>query len=79
MRRFIHFLARPISTSSFDHRLGQCTCYAVSLLVLILGILKLSWLGLDEAQLFLGLLMVLTLAMLAIVMGTLIAPRKTAE
>jgi hypothetical protein len=79
MRRFIRFFVRPISTASFDHRLGQFACYAVSLMVLVLGFLKVSRLGLDEAHLFFGVLMVLILAMLAIIIGTLIAPRAKPE
>ena len=71
MRHVFRFLLHPISTARFDNRLSQFLCYAGSLMVLVLGILKLSRLELDEAHLFLGVLLVLTVTMLGVIGGSL--------
>lgn len=78
MRNAVRFLMRPISTNRFDGRLAQFSCYAGSLMVLVLGILKLCRLGLDEAHLFFGLLLVLCLTLLGVIAGTLAAPTDKA-
>ena len=72
----LKFLTRPIGTKQFDARFAQMACYVVALLVLMLGILKLCRLGLDETHLFFGLLLVLCLAMLCVIGGTLAGPSE---
>ena len=74
MRNAVRFLMRPISSCRFDDRLAQISCYAGSLLVLVLGMLKLCRLGLDEAHLFFGVVLVLCLTVLLIICGTLTSP-----
>lgn len=76
MRKAFESLTRPIGTKGFDVRFAQVACYAGSLLVLMLGILKLCRLGLDEAHLFFGLLLVLCLANLGVILGTLTGPSE---
>jgi hypothetical protein len=76
MRNAARFLMRPVSTKRFDDRLAQFSCYFSALMVLVLGILKLSGLGLDETRLFFGLLLVLCLTMLLIIAGTLAGPSE---
>jgi hypothetical protein len=78
MRNAIRFMTRLISTCRFDDRLAQITSYVVALLVLVLGMLKLCQLGLDQAQLFFGVLLVLCLTMLCIVVGTVAGPTNKA-
>ena len=58
MAKLLQILTRSISSRRFDDRFAQIACYAGSLFVLVLGILKLCRLGLDEAHLFPGLLLV---------------------
>jgi hypothetical protein len=79
MRKLLHMLRRPISSGRFDDRFAQVACYVGSLLVLVLGILKLCRLGLDEAHLFLGLLLVLCLTTLGVIGGSLVGPAEKAE
>jgi hypothetical protein len=67
-----------MSTERFDGQLAQFLCYAGSLLVLVLGMLKLCRLGLDEAHLFFGVLLVLCLTFLGIIGGTLAGPTEKA-
>jgi uncharacterized membrane protein len=67
---------RRLSTDRFDNRLAQIVCYVVAIGILILGILKLCRLGLDEAHLFFGLLLVLCLSVLCIIAGTITGPSE---
>src|SRR3954454_6226849 len=78
MRKSLEFLTRPIGTRRLDDRVAQMACYAGSLLVLVLGVLKLCRLGLDETHLFLGLLLVLSLTILGVIGGTLVGPSEKA-
>ncbi len=78
MRHAMRFLIRPLSTTRFDERLCQLLCYAGALVVAAFGFLAVARLGLDDAHLFLGLLLVLVVAMLGIVIGTLAGPSKKA-
>jgi hypothetical protein len=52
------------------------TCYVVSLLVLVLGMLKLCRLGLDETHLFMGVLLVLCLTILCVIAGAIMEPSE---
>jgi hypothetical protein len=79
MRKLLNILIKPIGSARCDDRFAQVACYVGSLLVLVLGILKLCRLGLDEAHLFLGLLLVLCLTMLGVIGGTLVGPPEKAE
>ena len=78
MRNVVRFFMRPISTNRFDGRFAQLSSYAASLMVLVLGMLKLCRLGLDETHLFFGVLLVLCLTMLFVIGGTLAGPTEKA-
>jgi hypothetical protein len=78
MRSSLRFLMRPLSTARFDDRLTQTLCYAASLTILVLGGLKLSRLGLDEAHLFLGALQVFALTILGAIAGTMASRSRKA-
>ncbi|HEX3358585.1 MAG TPA: hypothetical protein VHS31_16540 [Tepidisphaeraceae bacterium] len=67
---------RSITTDRFDQRFAQMTCYVVSLLVLVLGMLKLCRLGLDETHLFMGVLLVLCLTILCVIAGAIMEPSE---
>lgn len=65
-------LSQPITSQSTDGTWGQIFCFAISPIVLILGVRKLSVLQLTEAELFHGVLLVATLALLCTVTGLLL-------
>jgi uncharacterized membrane protein len=52
--------------------MGQCACWVAAILILVLGIFKLASLPLTEAELFLGLLLVLAVALLGVNLGLLL-------
>lgn len=78
MPRAFRSFVRPVSTTGFDQRLCQLLCYAGALVMLVFGILAVSRLGSDGAHLLFGLLLVLVVAMLGVVIGTLVGPSKKA-
>ena len=63
--RIARMLGRKLSSDRFDAGMGQLSCWSVSVLVLVLGILKLAALPLTETELFFGLMLVLAVALLA--------------
>ena len=70
--RFARTLGRKISSDGFDAGMGQLACWAVSILVLGLGFLKLASLPLTETELFFGLLLVLAVGLLGVNLGMLL-------
>ena len=64
-------LTKQVSSLKFDRRLGTVASFAVAILVMALGILKLSSMELTEAQLVLGVLMCVQASLLLIVIGFL--------
>lgn len=78
MKVAFRFFVRPMSTTGFDERLCQLLCYAGAVVVLIVGILAVTRLGSGGAHLLFGLLLVLAVAMLGVVIGTLVGPSKKA-
>lgn len=69
MANFYKTLTRPWTSQAFDTRLGQFACWFAAMMVLVLGMLKISRLSLNETELFFGLLLVLNLSLLLVVMG----------
>jgi len=67
-------LARRLSSEGFDRRLGQYFCFAGAPVILVLAIWKLGSLRLDEFQLLVGVVSVITSAMVMVILGFLIAP-----
>jgi|GEM_PF-493614 len=70
--RIARTLARKLSSDRFDAGMGQLSCWGVSILVLVLGILKLTALPLTETELFFGLMLVFAVVLLGWNLGTLI-------
>ena len=58
-------LGRKLSSDRFDAGLCQLSCWGVSILVLVLGILKLTALPLTETELLFGLMLVFAIVLLA--------------
>lgn len=70
--RIARAFGRKIGSDRFDAGIGQIACWSVSLLVLVLGVLKLASLPLTETELFFGLLLVFAVALLAWNLGMLV-------
>jgi len=64
------FLAARITSEAFDSRFGQCACYAAALAVLVLGFRRLGSTADTPAEAFLGVLLVLTVGLMLVVLGT---------
>ena len=62
-------ITRPITSPSFDSRIGQVACWTSSLVLLVLGMLKLTTLPLTETELFFGVLLVLIASQLCVLIG----------
>jgi hypothetical protein len=65
-------LNRRLSTSRFDANLGRIVAFAWAAAMLPLGLLKLMSLRLTEVELYFGILLVMTVALLAVVIGLLL-------
>jgi hypothetical protein len=65
------FLGWPIASDVSVGKLGQISAYVVGVGFLVLAIMKLVTLELTEAELFFGILLVMTLFLLTICCGTL--------
>jgi hypothetical protein len=65
-------LNRRLSTDRFAARTAQMLCYGIALLVMVLGIRKVTAMRLDEPQLVFGLLLVMVLTFQVIIMGTVV-------
>lgn len=63
---------RKISSGRFDAGLGHALCWAFAILVLIVGLPKLASFDLTEPQLFFGILLLIAVALLGIILGTLL-------
>jgi hypothetical protein len=70
--RIVRALGRKLSSDRFDAGMGQISCWGVSILVLVLGLLKLAALPLTETELFFGLMLVFAVALLAWNLGMLV-------
>lgn len=70
--RIARALGRKLSSDRFDAGVGQLSCWGVSILVLVLGFLKLAALPLTQTELFFGLMLVSAVALLAWNLGMLV-------
>jgi hypothetical protein len=68
-------MRQPRSSDSRDAALGSRVLYLAGVLIFALGTLKVASLGLTEAQLILGLLLVISVTMQMLVMGLLLEVR----
>jgi hypothetical protein len=68
---FLRRLNRKFTSDSFDAHTGQYVSWAVSILVLVLGIYKLTSLPLTETELFFGTLLVFAVMLLVWCLGLL--------
>jgi predicted membrane-bound spermidine synthase len=71
-RKLFRHFNRNITSNTFDAEWGPIVAWSVSILVLVLGFLTLASLQLTAAQLFFGLLLVVTVALLGVIVGMLI-------
>lgn len=71
MTNLIRSCFRNLTTSRFDAKAAQAACWICSLLVLVVGVLKLTRLQLTETELFLSILLVLAVAILCLITGLL--------
>jgi hypothetical protein len=71
MHTLKRFLGKPIASDLFAAKFAQVSAYVVAIGFLVLAIRKLATLPLTEAELFFGLLLVMTLFLLIICGGTL--------
>ena len=69
MNALSRLLQRPLTSSMFDARVGQMACWLGSLLIMVLGIFKLTRLPLNETELFFGVLLVMTVTLLGVLIG----------
>ena len=69
MTQVLQLFKRTLTSTRFDATFAQFCLWTCSLIVLVAGILKLSRLQLNEAELFFGLLLVMTLSLLLAVAG----------
>jgi len=65
-------LARRLTSDRFDASIGSKLLYGGALLIFVLGVLKLTRLGLTEVQLVFGLLLSICVTMQVIVAGMLL-------
>ena len=70
--RLLRVFGLKLSSNRFDARMGQLSCWGVSVLVLVLGFLKLAALPLTETELFFGLMLVFAVMLLAWNLGMLV-------
>lgn len=65
-------MERKLTSDRFDAGFGQVACWLAAVLMLVLGFVKLTSLSLTETELFLGVMLVLTLALLCVNLGMLL-------
>ena len=62
---------RRISTDKFDANMAQFLCYGIGLMIMVLGIYKVTSMHLSEAELLFGILLVMIITMQAVIVGVL--------
>lgn len=67
----ISLLTKQVSSLTFDRRLGSLSSFAAAILVMALGVLKLTSMELTEAQLVLGMLMCVQASLMLVLIGFL--------
>jgi uncharacterized membrane protein len=76
-RKLFRNFNRKITSEAFDAQSGQVVSWLVSILVLILGFLKLTSFQLTEVQLFFGILLLLAVVLLGVILGLLLPVAQT--
>ena len=69
MNRLLRMMMQPLTSDRADVKGGQFVCWLAALAVLVFGMLKLAELSLNEAELFVGLLLVMTVVLLMVLIG----------
>lgn len=69
MNSVLRMMNRPLTSNDTDVKWGQIACWLASITVLVLGMFKLTELPLSEVELFFGVLLVGTVAMLGVLIG----------
>ena len=64
-------LGRNLTSTGFDAKAAQIGCWICSLIAMVAGIFKLTRLQLSEAELFIGILLVMAVTILCIIAGLL--------
>lgn len=63
---------KPITSESFDARVGKIGSWFAAIAVFCMGMYKLTKLPLSETEFFFGLLLVLTVSLLMVLMGLIL-------
>ena len=61
MKQIVHFLRKRIFSENVEGLIVTIACYTVALVIFVIATLKLPRLGLDEKQLFFGVLLIFSL------------------
>ncbi|TWT62075.1 hypothetical protein [Rubinisphaera italica] len=70
--QLIKLFSRKLSSSRFDVQVGQIVCWVFAIFVMLIGITKVSRMGLSEAQLIFGILLVVVLTLQMIILGMIL-------
>ena len=68
----VQYFQRKLTSDKLDAMMGQIACCAVSGVILVAGLFKLTELQLTEPELFFGILLILAVALLGIILGVLL-------
>ncbi len=71
MTDVLRLFKSKLTSRGFDAKAAQIACWICSLIVMVVGIFKLTRLQLTEAELFFGILLVMAVAILVIITGLL--------
>lgn len=77
MTTWLRPFLRPLTSVRFDIFAGRIACWATAILVMVLGLFKLTRLPLSETELFFGLLLVLGVTMQMILIGLVLPQSET--
>lgn len=69
MSHLLRMMTLSLTSNQTDVRWGQIACWLSAVTALVLGMLKLAELPLTETELFFGVLLVLTVALLGVLIG----------
>tara|TARA_R100000750_G_C2302092_1_gene79237 strand:- start:22 stop:288 length:267 start_codon:yes stop_codon:yes gene_type:complete len=72
MSKLIKLFTRKLSSSQVDVQIGQIVCWVFAIIVMLIGINKISRMDLSEAQLIFGILLVMILTLQMIIAGMIL-------
>jgi len=78
MNRFFRMMVWPLTSTQTDAKHARLVCWITSAVALVLGMYKLTTLPLNEAELFIGTLLVFVVAMIGVLIG-LVLPTANAR